>query len=79
MIEAAQQGAGVALAPTEMFRRDLLSGRLARPFETDVVLGAYWITWLKSKELSIGMLAFRRWLVETVQSERAVFGLPVLP
>lgn len=69
MAEAASQGAGVALAPAAMFRRELISGRLARPFTAEVAAGSYWLTWLKSKELTFGMLEFRDWLVETLRND----------
>jgi LysR family transcriptional regulator, regulator of gene expression of beta-lactamase len=63
MIEAALQGGGVALAPPAMFERELREGRLVRPFEQDVVTGAYWLTRLKSKERSVAMTAFEGWLL----------------
>jgi LysR family transcriptional regulator of beta-lactamase len=72
MAEAASQGVGVALAPAAMFRRELLSGRLARPFTAEVAAGSYWLTWLKSKELTFGMLEFRDWLVETLRNDDKV-------
>ena len=69
MAEAASQGAGIALVPTAMFDRELKSGRLARPFAAEVAAGSYWLTWLKSKQLSFGMLAFRDWLLETLRND----------
>jgi len=63
MIEAAMQGAGVALAPYAMFERELREGVLVRPFATEVDTGAYWLTWLKSKEPTGAMLAFRQWIL----------------
>ncbi|HEY4253122.1 MAG TPA: LysR family transcriptional regulator [Roseomonas sp.] len=62
MAEAAAQGAGVALLPVALFARDLRSGRLLRPFGTEIAAGAYWLTWLKSRRESAAMLAFRGWL-----------------
>ncbi|MGO2880272.1 MAG: LysR family transcriptional regulator, partial [Halomonas sp.] len=44
MIEAAQQGVGIALAPPSMFSRQLTSGALVQPFSTAVSLGGYWLT-----------------------------------
>jgi LysR family transcriptional regulator of beta-lactamase len=44
MVQAAMAGAGVALAPASMFRRELASGRLVRPFATEVDCGRYWLT-----------------------------------
>lgn len=69
MIEAALQGAGVALAPVSMFERELREGRLVQPFETEVVTGSYWLTRLKSKEPSAAMQAFEDWLVAEAGSE----------
>ncbi|MBE9605399.1 LysR family transcriptional regulator [Acetobacteraceae bacterium H6797] len=62
MAEAAVQGAGVALLPARMFERDIALGRLVRPFEPEVTLGAYWLTRLKSRKESQAMAAFREWL-----------------
>lgn len=62
MVEAAMQGAGVALAPACMFERELQSGRLVRAFELEVSTGSYWLTWLKSKRLTPAMQAFRTWI-----------------
>jgi LysR family transcriptional regulator of beta-lactamase len=64
MAEAAIQGAGVALLPAMMFGRDLREGRLVRPFEAEVALGAYWLTRLKSREETPAMAAFRLWLLD---------------
>lgn len=64
MVEAAMQGAGVALAPASMFERELRSGRLARVFDIEVDAGSYWLTWLKSKRMTPAMQTFKSWLVE---------------
>jgi LysR family transcriptional regulator of beta-lactamase len=63
MVEAAMQGAGVALAPARMFERELQSGRLVRPFELEVSTGGYWLSWVKSKRMTPAMQAFRTWIV----------------
>lgn len=63
MVEAAVQGAGVALAPPRMFVRELQAGLLVRPFDVEVRTGSYWLTWLKSRRLSHGMKLFRDWIV----------------
>jgi LysR family transcriptional regulator, regulator of gene expression of beta-lactamase len=70
MAEAASQGVGVALVPAAMFRRELISGRLARPFRAEVAAGSYWLTWLKSKQPTFGMLGFRDWLVDSLRSDK---------
>lgn len=62
MVEAALQGAGVALAPPMMFERHLQEGRLIRPFETQVSAGRYWLTWLKSRAPTPALHAFQTWL-----------------
>jgi LysR family transcriptional regulator of beta-lactamase len=62
MVEAAIQGAGVALAPAAMFGRDLEQGRLVRPFAIEVDTGRYWLTWLKSRPMTPALTAFRTWL-----------------
>ncbi|MDB5371083.1 MAG: LysR family transcriptional regulator [Roseomonas sp.] len=63
MAEAAAQGAGIALLPARMFEHDLCQGRLARPFAAEVALGAYWLTWLKSRTEAPAMRAFRAWIL----------------
>ncbi|HEX7684038.1 MAG TPA: LysR family transcriptional regulator [Trinickia sp.] len=68
MVEAAMQGAGVALAPARMFERELQSGRLVRAFHFEVGTGSYWLTWLKSKRMSPAMQAFRAWIAAEAAS-----------
>ena len=63
MAEAAAEGAGVALLPVAMFARELARGRLVRPFNTDVSIGDYWLTSLKSRAETDAMRAFRSWIV----------------
>jgi LysR family transcriptional regulator of beta-lactamase len=63
MVEAAMQGAGVALAPASMFERELAEGRLARPLAVEVSTGGYWLTRLKSRPFSPAMRLFRDWLL----------------
>ncbi len=57
MVEAALAGHGVALAPAILF-----GDRAARPFATEVDLGGYWLTRLKSKRPTAAMAAFEAWL-----------------
>jgi LysR family transcriptional regulator of beta-lactamase len=61
MVQAALQGAGVALAPPNMFGRELHTGQLVQPFPTVADVGSYWLTSLKSKPLSPAMAAFEDW------------------
>jgi LysR family transcriptional regulator of beta-lactamase len=63
MVEAAMQGAGVALAPASMFAQELGEGRLVRPLAAEVMTGSYWLTWLRSRPRSQAMEAFRHWLL----------------
>lgn len=64
LAEAAAQGAGVALLPLRLFARELREGRLARPFPAEVTLGAYWLTWLRSRPPGPALRAFQFWLLE---------------
>jgi LysR family transcriptional regulator, regulator of gene expression of beta-lactamase len=66
MAEAAAQGAGVALLPVAMFTRELQQGELVQPFAIETAVGSYWLTSLRSKRPTAGMLAFRTWLLENV-------------
>ena len=68
MVEAAMQGAGVALAPARMFQRELQSGRLVRAFDHEVSTGSYWLTWLKSKRMTSAMQAFRTWIISQAEA-----------
>jgi LysR family transcriptional regulator of beta-lactamase len=61
MIQAAVHGAGVALGPVLMFEGELAARQLAQPFPTEVGVGGYWLTWLKSRPLTEPMSAFRDW------------------
>lgn len=64
MVEAAMQGAGVALAPPLMFSRQLASGEIEQPFPIYISKGSYWLTRLKSRPVTPAMENFRRWLQE---------------
>ncbi|CAM3599132.1 LysR family transcriptional regulator [Paracidovorax anthurii] len=63
LAEADAQGAGVALLPARLFGRELRQGRLVRPFGTEIALGAYWLTRLRSRAPTAAMQAFRDWLI----------------
>ena len=67
MVEAAAQGLGVALAPPVMFRRQLATGLVRQPFEVEVTLGSYWLTWLKSKAMTTALRAFRAWITAAIR------------
>jgi LysR family transcriptional regulator of beta-lactamase len=59
-------GLGVALAPPCMFQRQLALGVITQPFGIGVDTGAYWLTWLKSRQPTRAMQAFRKWIIATV-------------
>lgn len=62
MVEAAMQGAGVALAPPLMFSRQLAAGEIEQPFPVYISKGSYWLTRLKSRPMTPAMETFRRWM-----------------
>lgn len=62
MIDAAAQGYGAALAPPLMFQNKLRSGELVQLFDVSVSCGGYWLTWLKSKQVTPAMRCFREWI-----------------
>lgn len=70
MAEAAMQGVGVALAPAAMLGRQIEGGMLVRPFAREIVLGRYWLTWLKSRSFTPAMAAFRDWLLDGIREGR---------
>lgn len=63
MLEAAQAGAGIAMAPVGMFSHLLNSERIVQPFTTQIDLGSYWLTRLQSRTETSAMGDFARWLV----------------
>ncbi|WP_294255794.1 LysR family transcriptional regulator [uncultured Comamonas sp.] len=69
LAEAAAQGAGIALLPARMFEHMLQQGRLVRPFVHEVDTGAYWLTYLKSRQASAALQTFRQWLMTQLQAE----------
>ena len=66
MVNAAMRGQGIALAPANMFHREIEEGRLAQPFDLEVDVGSYWLTRLASKEETPAMAAFRAWLIAAI-------------
>ena len=61
MVQAATQGAGVALAPPALFGRELHGRLLVQPFAATVEVGSYWLTALRSRPSTPAMEAFRAW------------------
>ncbi|KFD25089.1 MAG: LysR family transcriptional regulator AmpR [Yokenella regensburgei] len=62
MLEAAQCGAGIAIAPTSMFSHLLNSERIVQPFPTQISLGGYWLTRLQSRPETAAMRDFAAWI-----------------
>lgn len=72
LAHAAAQGGGVALLPVALFVDDIKRKRLVCPFKTEVHLGSYWLTSLKSRRVSPAMQLFRDWLLaEATKVRRA--------
>ncbi|MFJ7795043.1 LysR family transcriptional regulator [Pseudomonas sp. NPDC096950] len=67
MMEAAMQGAGVALAPPLMFARQLAAGAIEQPFAIHITTGSYWLTRLQSRAETAAMVAFKQWLLQISQ------------
>jgi LysR family transcriptional regulator of beta-lactamase len=74
MVEAAVQGAGVALAPPRMFARELQTGLLVCPFAQQVKTGSYWLTRLKSRRMAPAMALFRDWILDEAAREADAAG-----
>lgn len=68
MVQAAMVGAGVALAPAAMFRRELASGRLVQPFGFEIDVGRYWLTRSLGRDPSPAFDLLREWLVNTLST-----------
>ncbi|MBV6749933.1 LysR family transcriptional regulator [Pseudomonas chlororaphis] len=66
MMEAALQGAGVALVPVMMFSRQLEAELVLQPFDIAITTGSYWLTRLQSRPETSAMAVFRSWLGEAV-------------
>ncbi len=62
MLEAAQAGVGVAIAPARMFSRLIDSGQIQQPFTSEISLGSYWLTRLQSRIETSAMREFAQWL-----------------
>jgi LysR family transcriptional regulator of beta-lactamase len=62
MVQAALGGEGVALAPPDMFTRDLDEGRLVQPFPITVRIGAYYLASVRGKPDTPALASFRAWL-----------------
>jgi LysR family transcriptional regulator, glycine cleavage system transcriptional activator len=64
LIDAAVDGQGVALARTTLAARDLINGRLLRPFDVTLPLSkSYWIVCPKATSRLPKIVKFRDWLL----------------
>lgn len=62
-LDSAIHGAGVFLAPTALVSNHVATGRLARPFETEIPSGyAYWAICRRGAERSDRVAALLKWL-----------------
>lgn len=66
MMDAALQGAGIALAPPSMFARHLLSGAVVQPFPAVISQGSYWLARLQSRSPTPAMMAFSEWIASQI-------------
>ena len=71
LVEAAVQGAGVALVPVAMFAREIADGRVVQPFAITASVGSYWLTHLKSRAETPSMNAFRTWILADIAAQAA--------
>lgn len=83
VIDAAVDGQGVALARTALAARDLISGRLLRPFPLALpVPYAYWIVCPKATAKLPKIVTFREWLLaeaaEDAQRLREIDRAPLV-
>jgi hypothetical protein len=70
LAHAAAQAAGIALLPVVLFSDGMWRTQLVCPYDTQVYLGSYWLTSLKSKRVSPAMQAFRDWLLAESKAGR---------
>lgn len=63
MIQAVINSGGAALVPLSMFTRELTSGQVVQPFDTEINAGSYWLTYSKSKIMRPVVKTFRAWLI----------------
>jgi LysR family transcriptional regulator, regulator of gene expression of beta-lactamase len=74
LVEAAAQGAGVALVPVAMFGREVAEGRVVQPFTITVSAGSYWLTHLKSRAETSSVNTFRTWILAEIETSMAASG-----
>ncbi len=77
-VDAAMEGAGVAIGAPFLFRTELASGRLFQPFELVVPNGkAFWIVGPESTAEQPKLKAFRDWMLEEAKADLATSELTV--
>lgn len=62
LADLAMRGDGVALLPVAMFARQIAAGDLVQPFDTQVSIGGYWLTYPAGRRLSPGQQALADWM-----------------
>jgi LysR family glycine cleavage system transcriptional activator len=67
-VEAAAQGAGVALGLEPLFAEEEETGRLVRPFSVRQPTGAYWLVHRPSDARNPALRALKRWLTKSLQA-----------
>ena len=66
-LQAATAGLGVALGDLFLIREELASGRLVAPLGlTPIRTGNYYFSWPEFNKEDRGVLAFKKWLMETL-------------
>ena len=68
-IQAAKLGLGIALANPVLNCEDLRSGLLVRPFDIEVLVGAYWLVAPGFESLSRPASVFADWIREKLAAE----------
>lgn len=72
MVAAAIEGQGIALVRGLLVADDLRTGRLVRPFKTEIPSRyAYHLVWSKTPRNRVAALAFREWITEEMAAHPA--------
>src|SRR5438874_2645519 len=78
-VEAAMEGAGVAVGPPQLFREELAEGRLFQPFPQIVDSGkAWWFVCPPASASRPKTRAFEDWLVEELSAPQTRSARPTL-
>jgi LysR family glycine cleavage system transcriptional activator len=69
-VAAAVSSGGFALASPVLFGAEIRSGRLARPFETEMPYGGgYWLVYPKDRRRARKIAAFRDWILAEIAAD----------